>query len=298
MSDFGLERSFEKATAALKEHYGFSVPVSTTARITLEHADKIAAELHDRDNASKLPNQGADCIIAEADGSFVPIVTSTGKYSDRRKNRKTQYKEARLCACQAKDSSQVFYESSFEDVDAIGTLWKQCAKQAGRGLNTRIHCLGDGAPWIQKQAQQNLSPQRYLVDFYHVCEYLSAAEPSCSGKARWFTTQKNRLRSNRVERVLADLEPFLEGSKEDETSTPVLSAHRYLSNRLDQLDYAGSLAEGLPIGSGLIESGHKHVIQARLKIPGASWNEENAQIIAQARTLRANEQWDEYWSKN
>jgi hypothetical protein len=56
--------------------------------------------------------------------------------------------------------------------------------------------------------------------------------------------------------------PHLE--PETQTQAPVRAAHRYLSGRRDQLDYAGARARGLPIGSGEIESGHRHVIQQRL----------------------------------
>jgi len=47
---------------------------------------------------------------------------------------------------------------------------------------------------------------------------------------------------------------------------------RYLRNRLDQLDYQGAIQQGLPIGSGEIESAHRYVIQERLKLPGAWWS--------------------------
>ena len=40
------------------------------------------------------------------------------------------------------------------------------------------------------------------------------------------------------------------------------NAYRYLNNRRDCLDYKSALKNDLPIGSGLIESGHRHVLQA------------------------------------
>ena len=66
---------------------------------------------------------------------------------------------------------------------------------------------------------------------------------------------------------------------------------------MDALDYKQALEESLPIGSGLIESGHKHVLQARMKLPGAAWKIENAENMVRARALRANNQWDQYWQK-
>jgi hypothetical protein len=49
----------------------------------------------------------------------------------------------------------------------------------------------------------------------------------------------------------------------------VRARHRYLTNRRDDLDDAGTMPEGLPIGSGEIESSHRYVVQRRLKRPGA-----------------------------
>ncbi|MGV3772404.1 MAG: ISKra4 family transposase, partial [Verrucomicrobiales bacterium] len=52
----------------------------------------------------------------------------------------------------------------------------------------------------------------------------------------------------------------------------------------------------LPIGSGMIESGHRHVLQARLKKAGTAWLPNNADDLAQLRVLRANEQWQAFWN--
>jgi len=35
-----------------------------------------------------------------------------------------------------------------------------------------------------------------------------------------------------------------------------------------------------------------------LKQPGAWWTEENAHAFCQLRTVRANHQWENYWTKN
>ncbi len=51
----------------------------------------------------------------------------------------------------------------------------------------------------------------------------------------------------------------------------------------------GGGAVGLPIGSGLIEAGHKHVLEARLNISGAAWLPSNAETMAQLRVLRSND---------
>ena len=78
-------------------------------------------------------------------------------------------------------------------------------------------------------------------------------------------------------------------------NAPVRAAHRYLSNRPDTFDYPAAIAAELPIGSGHIKSGHKHVLQAQLKIPGAAWFPSNAETMAQLRVLRSNDRWSELW---
>lgn len=61
-----------------------------------------------------------------------------------------------------------------------------------------------------------------------------------------------------------------ESATTHEEEAPVRTALRYLGRRSEQLDYKAAIAKELPIGSGLIESGHKHVLQARLKQTGSA----------------------------
>ena len=70
----------------------------------------------------------------------------------------------------------------------------------------------------------------------------------------------------------------------------------YLESRLEQLDYAAARKEGLPLGSGAVEGRHRHVIQARLKLPGAWWKEETLNPMLALRTLRSNGQWESLWN--
>jgi len=78
----------------------------------------------------------------------------------------------------------------------------------------------------------------------------------------------------------------------------VRAALRYLGNRPEQLDYAYAPAHDLPVGSGMIESGHRHVIQARIKKAGAWWTSAHVHAMGQLRTLRTNLQWDLSCSRN
>src|SRR5207245_11459061 len=112
----------------------------------------------------------------------------------------------------------------------------------------------------------------------------------------WRRTQQARLKRGAVGKVIQALEEHLEPEATPEENAPVRNGHRYLINRTDCVDYPRALALGLPIGSGMIESGHRHVLQARPKKAGAAWLVDHADQIANLRVLRANGQWLSLWN--
>ena len=87
----------------------------------------------------------------------------------------------------------------------------------------------------------------------------------------------------------------LEAPETPEPDAPARAALRYLENRPDQLDYPAAIRNGLPVGSGLIESAHRHLLQSRLKLSGAWWTLPHAHAMCQLRVCRSNNLWDDYW---
>ena len=173
------------------------------------------------------------------------------------------------------------------------------ARRAGWGLNSQIHALGDGAEWIRLQSREVFGLQgTFLCDFFHVSEYLAEAAQSCraQGPDRWRRTQQKRLKRGALGKVIKALAEHLEPPATPDEEAPVRNGHRYLTNRTACLDYPRALKLGLPIGSGMIESGHRHVLQARLKKAGTAWLVEHADQIANLRVLRANGQWLTLWN--
>ena len=66
--------------------------------------------------------------------------------------------------------------------EEAGQVMLRAAVQAGMGRQTKIHAVGDGAPWMADQVQWQFGLQgEFLVDFYHVCEYLAAAGEKIAG---------------------------------------------------------------------------------------------------------------------
>jgi hypothetical protein len=302
MTDFGADESFSKASEKMEEHYGISIPVSSMRSITEAHAQ----EIKDSEQLqTDIPDRrGVEYVIAEMDGTMIPIVDTfektdeQGKAIDKRKTREVRWTEARLSLAHPKGSLTPVFGATLGDQDEAGNQLAHCVILSGAGQQSKLHCVGDGAAWICDQVDRVFGPQAvFLIDFYHLCDYLAAASKICAPDhpSAWLEEQKQWMKENNTFAVLNALKPHIEPGSVPDKDAPVRKCYRYIKNRPAQFDYKGALETDLPIGSGEVESAHRYVIQQRLKIAGAWWNQDNAQNMLGLRTLRANNDWDGYW---
>lgn len=292
---------FGQIPKKLLEHHGISVPISSAQGITQAHAKRV---LDSQSLKTEIPIGAAVAsLITQMDGSMIPIVDTTPDEGepervDRRTTRKLSWKEARLGLTRSPQQTSPIFASTLGGVDEAGAQLLHSAIQAGLGTDTFVHGVGDGAPWIASQMEERFGdPSRFLLDFYHLCDYLASASRVCAPNApkAWMEQQKTRLKQNHFRAVLKALKPFREPDSVPEAQAPVRAAYRYLYNRPRHLDYKSSIAAKLPIGSGEIESAHRYIIQARLKRSGSWWTVEKAESMLALRVLRANQDWDAYW---
>jgi hypothetical protein len=301
VTDFGADQAFAQVMDKLVEHYGIVLGESSIRRITEGHAQKIFEKANGAVSWAKQRGSSA-VLIVEMDGGMVPIVEPDTAQADKRKGKKLQWKEAKICLAHPQGSKTLAYGGTVQgDVATAGQKLFECATQAGFGTHTHIHAVGDGAQWIADQVEHQFGAQAsYLIDFYHVCDYLSAAATSiideAVGQKTWMEEQKTRLKTRRCDELLQGLQLHLEGCGVDDSDAPVRQCHRYLSHRREQLNYQSALERDLPIGSGEIESAHRYIVQQRLKRPGAWWRPVNAEHMLALRLNRANHQWNAYWA--
>jgi hypothetical protein len=293
VTDFGAEESFGSATKKMREHYGIELGASAVRRHTLAHARAIGGVEHGP------PSQPVKTLITQLDGSMIPMVkTGQGQGKDKRKEKELFWREVRLCCARSQGEASGVYGATLGTINIAGLLWRETARAAGLGQRTYVHGLGDGAPCIMNSFTEQFGAQgKYTVDFWHVSDYLAQAAKAVAPKTNkvWLHEQQGKLLSNEVQPVLRCLESNLEPPQEE--VAPVRSAYGYIKERKDQMDYAGAKAADLPIGSGEVEGGHRHVIQQRLKISGAWWLEKTAEWMLQLRVRRANNDWEKYWSE-
>jgi len=273
ISDFGAERSGRSTVDALVEHYRIEVPLYTVDKVVRETARRASAY-----NSERPAGESAATVqVSGVDGSMVPIVEFKGvgevsdpeKKADKRKRRECLWKEIRVCTVHDTRRADTCYGASFGGLLETELMMRATSEQCGMDGKTHIHAVGDGATWIAEAYERQFGTQsEYLVDFYHVCEYLAEAAESCAGanptpagRKKWIERQKHWLKQNRVGQALRNLEKYVESPGVADEHAPVRRCWRYLNNRRDQLDYKGALEKGLPIGSGETESAHRHLIQ-------------------------------------
>ena len=303
--DFAADQPFAAVPFKLREHYGFAIGESTIQRITLSHAKAMHVQAQAALAAQEFPQTAGPHkeIIAQTDGGMVPIVTADAAQKDKRKGKTLAWREAKISLAHAKGSATPVYAGTITGgVETAGAQLLACAVRAGFGANSHVHAIGDGAPWIVGQVAEQFGTQAsYLVDFYHVCDYLSAASKAIvateAGQKAWMDRHKDALKTGRLDQVLCSLAGHIEPPETDDKAAPVRQCHRYLSERRLYLNYPAALANDLPIGSGEIESAHRYIAQQRLKRPGAWWRVDHAEYMLALRITRQNGDWAAYWDR-
>lgn len=185
-------------------------------------------------------------------------------------------------------------------LEAFGPrLWLEAVRQ-GIQQAKRVVWLSDGAKglwglfdtWFAAYAQG-------VLDFYHAAQHLwRGAQVWLDGRTRqakaWFTQARHRLRHGETAEVLKDLHaasllPDLPNSTRDTLNR----VYAYLDRHRDHIDYEHLKALGLPIGSGLVESACKWLIQQRFKGVGMRWAEESFTHLLLLRLAWVNGRFDD-----
>ena len=296
MVDFGIDEAFNTAESKLYEHYGIKLPISGIRTTTLHHAKRVKLNQDQIIAKDSFTLNNASSLVSETDGSMVPIIERDPKSKDKRKGKKAIYREARLSLAHEVGSLTLKFSGEICNTSKAGLHMQYCARLAGFNSKTEVHAVGDGALWIAEEVDSQFGSQaKYLVDFYHVSEYLAAASSECAKiePKKWLHAQQSLLKCGHYKTVIKNLEEYAMANPNSATD----KCYKYLKKRKHQLHYDKAIKHGLPIGSGEIESAHRYIIQARLKIAGAWWDEGNANSMIAMRTHRANGQWQQYWDK-
>jgi len=161
-----------------------------------------------------------------------------------------------------------------------------------------VVAVTDGAPWIQSYIDEHCPMALRIIDWTHAAGYVRSAGQALFGAesadgAAWTKTQLDVLWDGKPEDVVSELGRLQDDS---ERLKAVREARHYLEKRLDMLRYAAFRSGGYPVGSGIVESANKLVVEARLKGAGKHWAPANVNSVLALRCSIANKRWTSDWS--
>ena len=211
---------------------------------------------------------------------------------------------ARGTATTAAVLGTVTYTATLAPAQASGAQLLAAAQRRGLGWAQQVVVLGDGAKWIWKLAARRFPRAVEIVDWYHARQHLWAVAQLLYGEGTaaawtWLETLAGELwlaQATDDVAVLAQAaaEAWAAPRKELPDGTPrrtkarhreVATAIACFTTNAARMRYGAFRAQGLPVGSGVVEGGCQNVLHTRLKRPGAHWDVDSAEHMVRARAV-------------
>ena len=193
------------------------------------------------------------------------------------------------------------YVSKIEDHLSFRKRLKTEANRREYYNTNELIVIGDGARWIWDLAENEFPRSVKIVDWYHAKEHLH--------KIVELLYESDANKGREVEKLLeknlydGDIDNFIKIIDRCKIETKILDRFTdfvsletevgYFSRNESKMQYRYFEEQGYPIGSGVIESACKQVVQLRLKRSGMKWKNEGAHAILKLRTMYLSDRWDE-----
>ncbi len=155
---------------------------------------------------------------------------------------------------------------------------------------------------MKKQAKKRGVELTVLCDFVHVLEYIWKAawsffdegDPTAEAWVKEKATEVLRSRASVVAGSIRRKATCLGLSPSRRANADACAG--YLIAKAKYLDYAGALAKGWPIATGIIEGAARYLVADRLDVTGARWGLEGAEAVLKLRSIRSNDDFPSYWA--
>lgn len=298
LGELGAAATFAPATALLERLTGLVVSAETVRQHAEQQGAALDAAQHTAITRCQATRAAAERVVAapgllvvQTDGVMVPYADG---YHEAKVGLVAGWEGERLVApsyVAAREPAAAFGSRLLTEAARRGALevvgWTGGRTGPGLARLRPVVVLGDGAPWIWNLAAEHFGACREIVDWYHASEHLWALAHVLYGEGTepaqtWATARLTELHEQGAGALLQAL-------RQVHPTTPAgrkaLRQERgYFRTNQARMAYPSFLAQGLPIGSGAVESTARHLVQLRLKRPGARWSDAGAQAIL---TLRA-----------
>lgn len=242
---------------------------------------------------------GPEKLLLSADGAMVPLVG--GEWAEVKTlvvaevGPPVEQKGKRLVP-----THTLSYFSRMTDADSfqhltLAELYRRRVERAAQ-----LAAVSDGAEWIQGFIDFHCPEARRILDFPHAAQRICQIGEAVLGVDHaslraWQTRQLHQLKHHSPRGVLDRVRSFAAAQLSEEVVAENLA---YLEKREAQMQYATFLSEGWPIGSGIVESANKVVVEARLKGAGMHWSRASVNPLLALRNAVCNDRWAEAWQQS
>jgi hypothetical protein len=316
MAWVGSEASFDTGREQLELLAGLEV----TAKSVERHAEAIGADMAAREQAEirrakqlELPEvctPGAPVLYLEMDGTSVPVVAAeTEGRVGKVEGQPAHTREVKLgCVFTqtttdeqgrpVRDEDSTTYTAAIESAEEFGVRLYSEAWRRGWSRAKKKVVLGDGAVWIWNLADQHFPGAIQIVDLYHARQHLWELSAKLfpndeRGRKQWMARGLDRLNQGKIEtlvKILRDRRPV-----HAELAKIVGNEADYFQRNAGRMRYPAFRAQGLFVGSGVVEAGCKTVVATRLKRSGMFWTVCGANAIIALRCCRLSGRFEDYW---
>jgi hypothetical protein len=287
LADFTHTSVSESSAQRLTEAIGLAYEAVQVAEV--EHIERDWPEVED----------GADKLLLSVDGAFVPLVH--GEWAEVKTlvvgevGQPTQRDGKMVVPTHSHSYFSRVAEAELFQRLTLGEMYR-------RGVETTEHIalVSDGAEWIQGWIEFHCPEATRILDFPHaaqrICQIGEVGLGSEHASLRaWQSRQLHQLKHEGAEQVLESLRRFAAAH----LSVSVVAENlAYLEKRMAQMQYPSFAAEGWPIGSGIVESANKLVVEARLKGAGMHWSRASVNPVLALRNAVCNDRWAEAWQQS
>ncbi|WP_201392265.1 ISKra4 family transposase [Ktedonobacter sp. SOSP1-52] len=296
---------FEQASGMLTTLLGVKCSAETARRLTermgacMEAAQTAEAEMTAASEPAALADQlpPQRCVLS-TDGTMVSLLHK--QWVEVRTLAIGQPQERRGTAGEAEiHVDQLSYFSRLADASSFTCLAQAEIRRRRVGEAQHVCAVTDGADWCQAFIQRHRPDAVRILDFPHAVEHITHLLEAVKDAGMSIPSQM-------LERCLHVLKhrgphPLLLMANHlgsDLIQQKGIQEHLdYLRKRESLMQYPAFRARGWPIGSGMVESANKLVVQARLKGSGMHWQRQHVNPMLALRNAVCNERWQEMWGK-
>lgn len=287
---------FGRAAQMLQALTGVQVSEATVRRRS-EQMGKVVQEQQEEQSqaqASVPTKQKSPCkpLVMSADGAFVPL--EHGIWAEVRTlaigEVEQQGEQSRTSALSY--FSRMTDASSFADLSSAETQQRHVLQAA------QVAVVTDGAEWLQSWTDLHRPDATRILDFPHAAQRISSILEALAQAGQHLApdalSRSLHLLKHRGPRPVLRWLGWL--TREAREKATIVEDLTYLHKREPLMQYPSYRAAGWPIGSGMVESANKLVMQARLKGAGMHWSPAHVNPLLALRTTVCNDRWDATWA--